>query len=163
MAQTNSSELVKNLQKASKVQTMSGLPTTLSNQIAPTIEINPNLVKDIDLTYVGTATNATSATILTTPSNRDFFLLGSILTVNKDASSTSTASTITCVVNGLTLQVNRINFNTTSAQNTTTAVVMLPRRIKVDRGTAINVTNGTNVANVTSSGLIFGYYDDDNG
>jgi hypothetical protein len=37
------------------------------------------------------------------------------------------------------------------------AVVMFPFPIKIDRNTNIVVTNSTAVANVSASGLIFGY------
>lgn len=102
------------------------------------------------------ATNATSATILTTPTGRDFYLTGAALSMIKDVTSTSNSSTIRCVINGVTVIILDIAGITLTAQSATQTVVFNPP-LKIDAGTNITVQNATNTANVRSDGCIYGY------
>lgn len=116
-----------------------------------------NIEPDINVLLDGTATNATSATIYTTPTDRDFFIKQVQLSINKDATATSTFSAITCVVGGVTKTLLRVNTTTLTAVQGLCNVVTLPNGLKVDRGTIIAVTNTTNVANISATGIISGY------
>lgn len=125
----------------------------------PVVETNPKIVRNIEITYGATATDATSATILTTPTDKDFFILGSILSTSKSSAATALFSTITCTINGLACVINKNIHNASAAANVQSPIWYGNHPIKVDRGTNITVTNSTNNTFIQSSGLIFGYYD----
>lgn len=129
------------------------LPDYVDEGITLIYDVEP----DCNIILDATATNATSATIYTTPADRDFFIKAVYLTLNKDASATSTSSAITCTVGGVTKTLAKINTTTLVATQAINVYVPLPKPLKVDRGSVIAVTNSTNVANINASGIIYGY------
>jgi len=131
------------------------LPSQIDEIIVPTFDVSP----PVDTILNASANNALSATILTTPTDRDFYMVGCYLTQWKDASSTSTVSTITGFVNGVSCQFTRISSRTLLASTSLSGpFVVFPNPIKMDRNTVIAVTNETNVANISSNGTIYGFY-----
>ena len=128
----------------------------LGNKIVPVLEINRPVVNVLASNVV---INGTSATIYTTPTDKDFYLTSAQLSVIKDATSTSTACTISATVGGVTTQILTIKCLTLTAQeNSISNSFYYP--IKIDRGTNIVVTSTTNVANVGATGNIQGYLSD---
>ena len=130
------------------------IPNEFNEVINLTYDISP----DTDVVATATASNATSATILTTPTDRDFYFLGSTLTLWTDATATSTYYAITAVVKGQTINLNYVRHRNLQALTAFNNTLMLPKKIKIDRGTAISVIAETNVANEVATGVIFGYY-----
>jgi len=98
----------------------------------------------------------TSTTIYSTPSDKDFYIVAAELAVIKDSSSTSTVSTITVVIDGVSQPLLSIPSITLTAQNAQ-VTQSFRNPVKVDRGTNITVTNGTNVAVINAHGCIAGY------
>lgn len=119
--------------------------------ITPVIPIVPR----INIIKRASALNATSATVYTTPTDKDFYLTNACLSVIKDVTSTSTSSTITAVVDGTTVNILEIASITLTVQENT--VSQKWDGLKLDRGSNINVTNSTNVANIRASACIQGY------
>jgi len=101
----------------------------------------------------GTASNATTTTIHTTSSSYDTYLNSLTLSVAKDATSTSTASAITAVINGATVTLASIAGLTLTAQSASITLAF-PVPIKLDRSSIIAVTNTTAVANVRAAGSV---------
>jgi len=120
--------------------------------IQPTLEITPkiNLVKRAE------ASNSTSATIYTTPTDKDTYIVALMLTMIKDINATSVSSRIYAYIDGVSSYLAEITGFVTTVQEKT-IFLSFPIPIKIDRGTALTVTNTTNVANCKSSAIIYGY------
>lgn len=129
------------------------LPSTVTPSIQP---VYPVYEKVANICVANSNVNSTSQTIYTTPANKDFYVTSLCLSVIKDATATSTDSTITGVVNGATITLARIAGLTLTAMNDS-ITMSFPVPIKLDRGTAVNLTNSTNVANVTSRATVQGF------
>ncbi len=157
MAQIYNSDLTKELIDGAKIQTSREYPPNqLADKVVPTLEVNPKILQKLNYTHSNTATNATSATIYTTPTDQDFYLSAVALAIIKDATSTSTKSAVTATINGVAQDLLSIPGITLTAQ-TAEMSLSLPRDLKIDRNTNIVVTNSTNVANILATGVIFGY------
>lgn len=102
------------------------------------------------------ATNATSATVYAVPSDKDFYITAISLSLIKDATSTSTASTITATIDGVAQVIVAIAGLTLTAQSNTVTQQFV-RPLKIDKGTNIIVTNTTATANVTANACMQGY------
>jgi hypothetical protein len=129
---------------------------------------NTNLVADIlqpvievkricNILKTTLATNATSSTIYTTPSDKDFYIVCMHLSVIKDITSTSTKTSIYGTIkNGVAQDILVIPSLTLNIQNEC-KVVNFNNPILMERGTNISLTNSTNVANINASAQIYGY------
>lgn len=120
--------------------------------IQPVKEISPR----INICRSASAAGAASATIYTTPADKDFYLTAAQLSLIKDAAGTSTASNLNATIDGVSQSLLLIRGITLTAQNDSIAQSWaIP--IKIDRNTNITVTNSA-VAGVTlTSGTIQGY------
>ena len=157
MAIVQNSRTIQELREAAALQVgKDAIPTTLATQIVPVMEVNPKLLRHCDVVKRNQAVNATSATIYTTPATQDFYLVSACVTLIKDATATSTFSRINAVVLGATASFCEIASLTLTAQSETVSMTF-PRPIKIDRNTAITVTNTTNVGNVTAAACIVGF------
>lgn len=161
MVKVENGEVIQKLQDVARPQFPFQIPTELNKDIVPTIEINPALQRIANIIRAGAANNATSATIYTTPSDRDFYIVAAHLSVSKDATNTSTSS-------ALDVQAAEDNSGRTILQLATTTLtvqqaslsISFPTPLKVARGTPIRVLNDTGVANITTQGGIVGYIDE---
>jgi hypothetical protein len=131
----------------------------VSPMIVPTLEVNKNLVKHINIVKSNSATNSTGTTIYTTPINQDFYMTGFQLSTRTDTTATSTFSSITAKINGETVNLALLA-NITLLATTASIALTFPHPIKIDRNTDINVNNGTAAANVKSTAVIYGYVDE---
>jgi hypothetical protein len=104
----------------------------------------------------GQALNSTGATVWTTPSDKDFYLVAANLSFVKDATSTSLASRISVTVEGVAINILDCAQLTLTAQSGNMSQQFNPP-IKLDRNTNITVNNSTAVANCTSVANIYGY------
>jgi hypothetical protein len=127
-----------------------------SNEIADFIQPVINIYASPNIIRKGTASNSTSGTIYTTPSDKDFYLTNCAISVTKDATSTSTGSDIQVTINGVTFQILTLATLTLTAQNMSNSMDF-SNPIKIDRGTPIQILNATNVANVRAVGNIVGF------
>lgn len=120
--------------------------------ITPTVEVQPriNILRRVSLT------NATAATIYTTPADKDFYLTHVTISMSKDATATVTDSNVFCIVDGVNRQILEMT-STTLTATTQSMVVSLEHPIKVDRNTAITLTANTAVANHKHAACISGY------
>jgi len=103
--------------------------------------------------------NATTATILTTATDKDFFLTGFSLGHIRDGTATALYYGITAVINGKTTFLIKVPLRTLLATTTTGQIFYtLPRPVRLDKGSIIAVVNETAVGLVKSIGTIYGYY-----
>ena len=159
MAYIDNSETKKEINDAIRGNAVSNIaPSQLANQVIPVIDVNPKHSRRVNIVKNQNALNSTSGTIYTTPSDKDFYLVGCEISVLKDATATSTnsainavikgdsSSTIVAIIRGLTLtaQENSVSNN-------------FGNGVLLERGTNITITNTTNVANISASGIIWGY------
>lgn len=160
MATNYNSDLSNELRKAGAIQiSVDQIPQKINDSIQPVIEVNPKLLKNIEIIKIGSASDATSATIYTTPSNQDFYLCGFTFTHCRDATATSLVSEIKAYVNGEQISLYALRTLTTTVINGFSFSVNLLRPIKIDRGTSLIVTNGAATALIRSTAIIYGYLD----
>lgn len=129
------------------------LPDQISEEIVLTYDVTP----DTNVILSATCVNATSATIYTTPLDRDFFLKEIQFTYSKDASSTSTNLLVTAIIDNVTKNLYRVNVLTTTATQGGVDHISFKNPIKIDRNTIIAIANDSATANINISATIFGY------
>jgi len=160
MATIYNSDLSKELRLGARIQTsVDSIPNKLGEVVMPVMEVNPKLLKIANIVRSATAVNSTSSNMYTTPTDRDFYLTFANISVLKDVTSTSTETSIKVTIDGVLHRLISIaGISLTPQTLGTSQSFNIP--IKIDRGTAIMVTNGTNVANINAWGNIAGYIDD---
>lgn len=124
----------------------------LGETILPTVEIKRfcNIVK------AGAASNSTTSTVWTTPSDKDFYLCAASLSTIKDVTGVSNNAKLNIIVEGATVAILSISNITLTVQHSNMTNTWF-NPIKVDRNTAITVTNSSATANVRSDATIQGY------
>lgn len=149
------SQVVSEIEKALKIdKQVEKIPAAI-----PVVEVGIKSVKDIKIGYA-TATNTTSTTILTTPTDRDFYVVGGFLTGAKDAGATTTNLNVKVTIDGTSTPLLRITTLSGTANQAAFGSISLPHPIKVDRGTNIVLESGTNAANVTLAGAVYYFLDE---
>jgi len=159
MAIVNKNEFLKRIVEGLSLDpAIDKTPKDLADKILPVFLVNDAIyyTEHDQILRDATASNTTSATIYSTDPNKDFYLTFLTLSVVKDATSTSTESTITGVINGATRELAHIDGITLTVQNQT-VTLSFPTPIRLDRGTNVSVTNSTGVANIKSTGVIGGF------
>lgn len=141
------------LRKEFNIPLAENVTLPVNNSIQPVYEVKKKIC---NIVRSSTATNSTSSTIYTTPSDKDFYLSSYVLTVIKDATATSISTRISVIIDGATQVLSRIDGITLTAQ-AHTITLGLPIPIRIDRSTNIVVTNTTAVANVIGAATIVGY------
>lgn len=120
--------------------------------IQPIVQISPK----INIIRSASATNATSGTIYATPTDKDFYVIGCMISHTRDVTATSTSSEIACSIDGLSRSLIKLNTITLTV-GSKEASMSFTHPIKIDRNTNITVTNTTNTANLTTTGVIYGF------
>jgi len=134
------------------------VPAEISSTVGLVVDVNPNHNRIVNIVRSGTAINATSGTIYTTPTDKDFYILGANLSVIKDVTSTATQSYIQITVDGdATPRSIMLSAGLTLTVQTSQNNFTLPVPIKLTRGTTVTVNNDTAVANISTVGTIYGF------
>jgi len=120
--------------------------------ITPIVDVGPTA----RISKYATATNATSATIYTTPADKDFYITDLSLAVQTDATATNTEYSIRCTIDGVIQRILVLPRITLVAGYASVAW-NLSRHIKVDRNTTITASTANNTANFAVTGCILGY------
>lgn len=161
MATIYNSDLSKELIDGAKIQVSKDkVPNQIADKVVPVMEVNPKMLKYVNVIKRASVINATSTTIYTTPTDRDFYLTSAQLSLIKDATSTSATSAIAVTLKGDSTAVNILEISSitlTAQENAVANSYTIP--ILLERNTTIAVTNSTNVANIRASGCIQGYID----
>jgi len=128
----------------------------VDHKVTPVYEIG---AKFATITRDQVCTNATTATITTLPTDRDFYLTSAMCSYIKDVTSTATNCGLNVYPAGENQVRNIINFATlTLTVGQDSCVLNLTHPLKLKRGTVIGLFSSTNVANITLRGSIMGYY-----
>jgi len=158
MATINNSSLTKEIIDGAKIAiAYDVVPSQIADKVVPTMEVNPKLLRVCNIIKTDSAVNAASATIYTTPSDKDFFLTGAFLSVIKDATSTSSGTYLRVYdTNGVAIYPLYISSLTLTAQSESISEnFSVP--IKLGRNYTVAVLNTTNVANINATAGITGY------
>lgn len=133
------------------------LPMDVAEVITPVVVVQ----RESNELYTQTLFNNVSATLLTTPTDRDYYLTAAVMSRSKDSTSTNTVSTIQITVNGVQMYPLILSdLDRPALPAHTQMYLRFPTPIKIDRNTSIVVTNNTNTANVRTCATIFGYFGD---
>lgn len=160
MATIYNSDLTKNLVEGARIAVArDNIPNQLAEKVVPVMEVNPKLLRTLDVCKSATLNNATSANLITTPADMDFYLTSAAISFIKDATSTATTLNITYTDQFGTGQTAlRVVCFTLTAENGQLAVTF-PYPVKCARNSTIQITSDTNVANIRASGSISGFTD----
>ena len=129
------------------------MPYKVSDEIVPTISINPLLTNSINLALSNSCTNSTTTSMITTPKDKDFYVTSVALSVIKDITSTSVNSAVQVVINGQNVNLLAISGITLTPQSET-MTTNYTHPLKLDKFTDVAITNTTNVANITTRATI---------
>lgn len=160
MAKIYNSDCITGLQKNAGIQqNVDKTPNELAEKIVPTFETNPKMLRVCEIVLGSLAQNATSATIYTTPTDRDFYLTAANISNIQDATATSTASSLKVYPKGQTSQQVLMTIGSLGGVNSGTIANQFVPPILLERGKTIDLTNTTANANVKVNGSIVGYID----
>lgn len=135
------------------------VPAEIEDRVQLVIDVNPFRNESCDIVASNSAINSTSQTIYTTPTDKDFYICGAVISVIKDVTSTSIYSRIAGTIAGATVLLLSIPGLTLTIQQDSVSInFSFP--IKIDAGTNILIENSTNVGNVSSRGIIYGFTSD---
>ncbi len=145
--QIQNSELIKEIQNASKVQTMQGLPSNLSGLIVPVIEVNPKLTKAVLVSNVSSGTTG-SLSVLTADPNRDVYIKSVCFSITKDVTCDLATNSygVACTIGGAGKNLIGVSCITLTAQSASYSV-SFPTPIKIDRNSSVSIS-GTFTAGV---------------
>ena len=157
MVQIHNTTLFKELREGTKVQQLRDtIPSQLAEKVVPVMEVNPKLLRRCNIVKRNTNLDSLNATVYTTPAAQDFYLVGATLSLIKDAGSASTATTLTVVIDGVTVAIFYIPSITLTAQQDS-MTISLPIPLKLDRGSIINIANTSGAAIIRAGASIIGY------
>lgn len=155
MAEIHNSDTIKRILDDAKIQTSHDeVPKQLASKVVPVLIANPK--REINIFGEGTANNAASAAIYTTPTNKDFYLTSATISLIKDVTATSLASWISFTAKGVARRILIITGLSLTVQDRM-ATITFPNPILLDRGTGVAVNNNTAIAEISVVGGITGY------
>lgn len=126
----------------------------VEDRIIPVIPI----VSIVEECSTGTCTDATSATVLTTPTDKDLYITSACMSAYASAAATATQFALSCTINGqASRRILIINKPTLTAGSWQTQN-SFPTPVKPDRGTAVVITSNTNNTLFSIQASIQGYY-----
>lgn len=133
------------------------MPPAITDYIVPVILTNDDVYYAQEpFCETNEAINDASDAIMNTDSVKDTYITSVSISVIKDATSTSTKSTVTAVIGGVTKTIAAIAGQTLTAQSETLNVTFNPP-LKVDRSSLINNTSSTAVANIKCMCTVVGF------
>lgn len=99
-----------------------------------------------------------SSTILTTPTDKDFYLCGAMLSIDSDVVADNTSASIVVTIDGVSNNRDIVRIEKLSLTATSRTVVQnFNPPIKIDRGTNITAASTFTVGASRLSGCIYGY------
>lgn len=134
MVQIQNPEAAEAIKKGAGITQSEGVPQVLSGTAIPVIDMTPDFHRVADTRGTGSA-----GTIITTPTDVDFYLTGCELEGDKTAAQTGTLLAITATINGVVRAISQVPTQTLTAESKVHArEFTVP--IKIDPGTAITFT-----------------------
>jgi len=158
---SQSSEVMKNIINSTGIQALGGVPTQISEVVVPIINVSPTTKSPTEIYYTNVRT-ASNGTLLTTATDKDFYITNILISVNKDAVCDITAGANTYLETTIlskTVRLMSFTFNTLTAEQYNFTVNMT-NPIKIDRGVVVrNVIDvGYSAGNLVRNMTIYGFY-----
>jgi hypothetical protein len=152
------SEVTQGIQKAIKRQ---GTPEyKVSDTIIPTIEVNPQIIKNVVIANVDTGTSG-ATTIIASDPNRDIYITSVSLSIIKDVTCDIATGSVNVNSTFLGALKNIIGLPVISltAQNQSISV-SFPHPLKIDRNAGVSIS-GTHAAGVLRRNVVVSYFVDE--
>lgn len=162
MAVNRNAELMRELREATLAQYASdALPSSLSSQIVPVIEVNPNALRKVNFTTALQKTTSGSGTIYALPIGKQLYITGVTISYEADATSDCTLLTVTAPIGGAYRTLAGLTKLTTSAGKDSISVTF-PFPLMVDPSTIVSAGslffNFTfTVGNITAYAVVHGH------
>lgn len=154
MVDIQSKEVIDKISEDLKVQPAMQIPRALAEKIELVYVVNPERLVKIK---GATASDATTATIITTSTTKDTFLIGAGIAVAKDVNSNSLISSIVATPSQSDAQTTlMIRYEPTTAGQFK-QYISFPIPIKLERGTTVTITNTSATASIDTTGIIYFY------
>jgi hypothetical protein len=87
MAIIYNSDLTKEIREGAKVSLRDVIPNQIADKVVPVMEVNPKLLRRINIVKIGLSSTTGNTTIYTTPTDKDFYLTGVQIGLIKDATN----------------------------------------------------------------------------
>jgi hypothetical protein len=160
MALIYNSSLTKELVDGAKIATSrDNVPNQIADKVVPVMEVNPKMLRTINKVVYNGNTATAGVTVYTTPATQDFYLVGFVLTLDKDAACDNTSCFGRLRAGGATINFAYMGNLTSTAEHKEIALTF-PQPIKCDRNSAIDVNGSFTVGTLSKQLVIFGYVDD---
>lgn len=131
------------------------IPKRLGEVVLPVLVVNEDPEKFI--VRRGIATDTTSVTIFTTPTDRDFFIMSAAVSTAHSVLSVSTFTAVQFVPrNGLATNALEIRTEPLTALQEHNSI-SFPEPILLNRGSAIVIVNSSGTPSIDSVGTIMGF------
>lgn len=160
MAKIYNSQLTKELTEGGKIQTaFDKVPSELAEKVVPVMEVNPKLLKPVDIVRDVVRTSTGTDTLYTTPTDQDFYLTNIVFSVTGDAANDGTYNRIQAYVGGVQRNMVSIRKTTlTAIQEVVT--ITFPKPVKIDKGTSITQQAAFSAGTGAMHGTIYGFLDE---
>lgn len=161
MAKINNSDLIKEVIDVARLHPSTDrIPNELAEKIVPVIDINQKHVRICDVVRHVSSTTSGSTNIYTTPSNKDFYLVGASLSISKNATCDDESGEVdyNIIIDGGSRSFIILAKLTLTALNSS-ITLSLNNPIKIDRGSVISIAGNVTftVGAMVKAATLIGY------
>jgi hypothetical protein len=162
MEQINNEDVIKNSSKILGHQ-VENKPQLDTSKISLVAEVNPRLLRKINIVKRATSSTTSAATIYTTPSDKDFYLCFAGIGNTKDVTCDNSEIALFIIPFGESSGIQLINIPTTTltASNNYFGTSFFPP-ILIKRSSTITVSGSFSLGTMTKTGTVTGYTVDEN-
>jgi hypothetical protein len=150
MATIYNSQLSKEIIEAARIQVnRDSVPNQIADKVVPVMEVNPKLLRLINIVETSSKTTTGALTAYTTPTDREFYLKNVTFSIIKDATCDIATGVISLNVirDGVSKGIIAIPLITLTAQSIT-ITENFDTPIKIDKNTAISTTTTAHTVGV---------------
>lgn len=162
MVDNHNSKLTEELILGGRLQISDGVPSQIMHTIQPVMEVNPKLLRTVNIVRGNRLTTTGQITAYITPTDKDFYLTYISASYIKDATCDSTTGRydVSIVIDGATNALFAFPIITTTAQTGTFSQNFV-QPIKLDKNSGITFS-GTFTAGACARTISIGGYTVDN-
>jgi len=153
MAQINNREVLKRIERDTFVKGTND--RQLSDNVIPVLVSNPDPKLSSIVLYKSLLSTGAGA-VYSVPAGKSLYITSAMLSMNDDAASDNTATSIVCVFNGTATSILSIMKPTLTAYYDS-KTISYPVPIKIDEGTSITLQNTFTVGNSAKKCTITGF------
>lgn len=157
MAQIHNTQTLNEVREGGKLQqSREIIPSQLAEKVVPVMEVNPKLMRRINIMKFLERTATSAGTIYTTPTDKDFLLVAIQMSERHDAAYDGTRMRINFTLDDGS--AGRIDLKLANGTiGSTNQVIDLPIPMKLARGSTIQVDLSFTAGTQTTHTAIFGY------